>query len=40
MIRYYSIWGDELQPDEMSICDNCKGSIIIDRDIPPDIDDL
>lgn len=28
MTRYCSICGEELQIDEMDICDNCKASII------------
>ncbi|UCD13671.1 MAG: hypothetical protein JSW60_08955 [Thermoplasmatales archaeon] len=28
MTRCCSICGDELQPDEIGICDNCKSSIM------------
>ena len=37
MTRYCSICGDELQPDEIDICDNCKASTINSDDIPPTV---
>jgi len=35
--EYCSICGEALKPDEIDICDNCKASILIDDDIPPNM---
>lgn len=35
MVKYCSICGEPLEPDEIDICDNCKASIISNDDISP-----
>ena len=40
MTRYCSVCGDELDSDEIDICDNCKASILYSEDIPPYLDDF
>jgi len=40
MTRYCSICGEELTPDEINICDNCKASIIYSEDIDPTLEDF
>ena len=37
MPDYCPIFGSELEPDEIDICDNWKASIIGDDDIPPNM---
>jgi len=40
MVRYCSVCGEELEVDEIEICDNCKASILYNENIPPDVDDF
>jgi len=40
MPRYCEICGDELDDDEIDICDNCKLSIVHTNGMEPNIDDF